>query len=154
MGEEISVQEALANIAMARDDRITSLEAELAEARRERDGYMKAQREAQVLAAQRHDERDAVLAREAVLREALEGLLGRGVAWLEAVLWRDMPDSEPGTITIRLGAIRRARAALSTPTPAQKILDADETEIALRVLRDHDMLEEADKLAAIRARGE
>lgn len=161
------------SVALAREaaDRITSLEAELAEARRRLMEMSNAKTKTpqrpqttteiaeavvETMGAQKkalvkrteiaESQLTEALAREAVLREALE----RANHYIQGLV---RPAPNRSYVMYKNEDQQRTAAdvacSLSTPTPAQKIIDVDETEIALRVLRDHDMLEEADKLAAL-----
>jgi hypothetical protein len=59
----------------------------------------------------------AVIEREnARLREALKPFVF-GDADIERIIYAGVPDDKPGTITIKMGDIRRARTALAPPAP-------------------------------------
>ena len=60
----------------------------------------------------------AAMAENARLREAATELMAGSDIVMEDILWGDLPDSATGTMTMRLGAYRKVRAALNQKGPA------------------------------------
>lgn len=57
----------------------------------------------------------AAMAENERLREAATELMAGSDIVMEDILWGDLPDSATGTMTMRLGAYRKVRAALKAP---------------------------------------